>query len=99
VIMVNNDEADYYLKHGHLAESTRLDLNRLPQAINIGGLWLPKNNEKLPQLFYQFRNPSDGSHLGALGRAIVSDSEDGLIFIPFDSEQKFIDSLIIHESN
>ena len=99
VIIVANDEADYYLEYGYLPESTMLDLNRLPRAINFGGLWLPKGDQGKPQLFYLFSNPTDGSDFGWLGREIVNDSEGGLVFIPFDSEQEFIDSLVIHESN
>lgn len=95
VYLLPNEDADAYLKTGRVPEAVVQDPKRFPRAVNVGGLWIPKDASKEPKLFFEVRNTTDGTQLGVTGVAMVAATEGSLSFRPYGSEKEFIKSLTI----
>jgi hypothetical protein len=97
VILLANEDAESYLRDRKVPASVQNNANvGLGSALGVGGLWIPKKGiDKGAKLFYELRNASDGSAMGATGVGIVAMTEGSLGYRSYGSEKAFVESLKI----
>lgn len=95
VILLNNQVADDFQRTGKIPESVLAE-NRIPRALSVGGIFLPKaGSKKGMMLFYNLQNANSGASLGLLPMAITSATEGSLQYVAYDSEKGLLEKIAV----